>query len=143
MPPRLLMFYGKTRLAAYAAARLTLWMDGMISRAVFSITMLLAAAPCALAQTTAINTVTQLVPDAAGASASGEVYTEETPIERIAADPAGAAVLNKDIPGLLTDKSYDMFKGMNLKTIQRLSGGDLSEDTVKTAAADLKALPSH
>ena len=52
-------------------------------------------------------------------------------------------MLNKDIPGLLTDKSYDMFKGMNLKTIQRLSGGDLSEDTMKTAAADLRALPAH
>ena len=52
-------------------------------------------------------------------------------------------MLNKDIPGLLTDKSYDMFKGMSLKTIQRLSGGDLSEDTMKTAAADLKALPAH
>ena len=97
----------------------------------------------AVNETTTVSDMTQLVPDSAGASGAGEVYTEETPIEKIAADPAGAAVLNKDIPGLLTDKSYDMFKGMSLKTIQRLSGGDLSEDTMKTAAADLKALPAH
>ena len=70
-------------------------------------------------------------------------YSEETPIEVLAADPAAADVLNKDLPGLLTDSQYPIFKRMSLKTIQQASNGELSKADVEKAVADLQALPPH
>ena len=69
--------------------------------------------------------------------------TLDTPVERIAADPGGAAVLNKDIPGLLSDPNYPMFKGMNLKTLASLSSGRLDGQTLAETQADLAALPKQ
>ena len=68
-------------------------------------------------------------------------YTLHTPVEMIAADPAAAAVLNRDLPGLLTDPSYPIFKTMSLKQMQEASGGDLSAVDVNKALEDLQALP--
>jgi hypothetical protein len=70
-------------------------------------------------------------------------YGQDTPLETLAADPAAAAVLNKDLPGLLSDAQYPMFKRMSLKTLQQASGGDLSKDDVNKTVADLQALPQH
>jgi hypothetical protein len=70
-------------------------------------------------------------------------YTRDTPIETLAADPAAAAVLNKDLPVLLGDPQYPVFKRMSLKTIQDASGGDLSSVDVDKTVADLQALPPH
>jgi|SRR3954464_13894966 hypothetical protein len=68
-------------------------------------------------------------------------YNQDTPIETLAADPAAAAVLNKDLPGLLTDAQYPIFKAMSLKAVQQASGGDLSAEDVHKTVADLQALP--
>ncbi|HUE66085.1 MAG TPA: hypothetical protein VMO78_17070 [Rhizomicrobium sp.] len=68
-------------------------------------------------------------------------YTLNTPVETIAATPAAAAVLNRDLPGLLTDPSYAIFKAMSLKQMQQASGGDLSIVDVNKALEDLQALP--
>ena len=68
-------------------------------------------------------------------------YTENTPVEKIAADPIAAAVLNRDIPGLLSDAQYFMFKGMSLKQLREASSGELSAETVDKVVADLQALP--
>ena len=70
-------------------------------------------------------------------------YSEDTPIETLAANPAAAAILNKDLPGLLSDAQYPMFKRMSLKSLQSASGGDLSKDDVNKTVADLQALPAH
>jgi hypothetical protein len=70
-------------------------------------------------------------------------YNRDTPIETLAADPAAAAVLNKDLPGLLTDSQYPMFKRMSLKAIQQASGGDLSAEDISKTVADLQALAPH
>jgi hypothetical protein len=70
-------------------------------------------------------------------------YSEDTPIETLAANPAAAAILNKDLPGLLSDAQYPMFKRMSLKSLQAASGGDLSKDDVNKTVADLQALPTH
>ena len=70
-------------------------------------------------------------------------YSSDTPIETLAADPAAAAILNKDLPGLLTDSQYPVFKGMSLKAVQQASGGDLSAADVDKAVTDLQALPPH
>jgi len=99
----------------------------MIRRALF-VTLLLATAACAQDQTPL-------------SFPGPQVYTEDTPVEQIAADPSAAAVLNKDIPDLLKDSRYPMFKSMSLKQMQQASGGDLSHETVNKAVADLQALP--
>jgi hypothetical protein len=70
-------------------------------------------------------------------------YSDETPLETLAADPAAAAILNKDLPGLLGDARYPMFKSMNLKSLQAVSGGDLSKTDVNKTVADLQALPQR
>ncbi len=70
-------------------------------------------------------------------------YSRDTPIETLAADPAAVAVLNKDLPGLLTDSQYPVFKRMSLKAIQEASGGDLSAEDVSKTVTDLQALAPH
>ena len=70
-------------------------------------------------------------------------YNQDTPLETLAADPAAVAVLNKDLPGLLTDAQFPIFKRMSLKSLQEASGGDLSKDEVNKTVADLQALPPH
>lgn len=68
------------------------------------------------------------------------VFTRNTPVEKIAADPDGAAVLNKDMPGLLTHPSYPDFKSMSLRQLQEMSGGDMSKADLEKTEADLMAL---
>jgi hypothetical protein len=70
-------------------------------------------------------------------------YTENTPVEKIAADPDAAAVVKKDLPGLLEDSNYSIFKTMSLKQLQSASGGELSRNDVEKCVADLQALPGH
>ena len=70
-------------------------------------------------------------------------YTLETPIEIIAADPLGAAVLKKDIPRLLVNRNYELFKSMSLRSIASLSGGELTDQTLTQIKADLAALPNR
>lgn len=79
----------------------------------------------------------EVLPPFAGTAA----YTLRTPVETMAADPAAAAVLNKDLPGLLTDPNYAIFKTMSLKQMQQASGGDLSIVDVNKTLADLQTLP--
>jgi len=81
---------------------------------------------------------------AASVSAHAQAtFDGDTPVEKIAADPNGAAVLNKDIPGLLGDAQYPLFKTMSLKQLQEASDGELSTDAVDKAVTDLQALPPH
>lgn len=77
------------------------------------------------------------------ATPGAPAYDRNTPVEKIAADPAAAAILNRDLPGLLSDSQYSLFKSMSLKQLQAASGGDLSEQDVDKAIADLQALPPH
>jgi hypothetical protein len=70
-------------------------------------------------------------------------YGSDTPVEKLAADPAAAAVLKRDLPGLLNDASYPLFKSMSLKQLQQASGGELSRTDLDKTLADLQALASH
>jgi hypothetical protein len=67
-------------------------------------------------------------------------YTIHMPLETIAADPAGAEVINKDVPGLLSDSHYSMIRGMSLKTVAALSGGEITGQMLSQAETDLEAL---
>lgn len=70
-------------------------------------------------------------------------FDGDTPVEKIAANPDAAAVLNRDIPGLLGDAQYPLFKTMSLKQLQEASDGELTADAVDKAVTDLQALPPH
>ena len=92
---------------------------------------------------TADETAIVPFPAQAGPAETSTALSLDTPIERIAADPAGKAVLDKDIPGLLTNPNYPMIKGMNLKTVAALSSGKLDDQTLAETKADLAALPKQ
>jgi hypothetical protein len=79
----------------------------------------------------------------ANVPATAPAYSRNTPVEKLIADPAAVAVLNKDLPGLLTSPEFSMFKSMSLKQLQEASGGDLSMVDLDRAEADLQALPAH
>jgi hypothetical protein len=100
----------------------------MLARMVIAASFLFATSACA-----------QEKPVQAGAAS----YGQDTPLETLAADPAAVAVLNKDLPGLLSDAQYPMFKQMSLKTLQQASGGDLSREDLNKTVADLQALPAR
>jgi len=102
-----------------------------------------AAAQDTPASAPASTTTTASPPADTTASPPAEPYSRNTPVEKLAADPAAVAVLNKDLPGLLTAPEFAIFKSMSLKQLQQASGGDLSEVDVAKAEADLQALPAH
>jgi hypothetical protein len=70
-------------------------------------------------------------------------YDLDTPIQTLAAQPRAAAVLNRDIPGLLTNENYGVFKVMSLKQVGVLSGGKLDKHTLAQTESDLRALPAN
>ena len=95
-----------------------------------------ASAPASTAANAPVGTPASTTP-------SAPAYSRDTPVEKMTSDPAAVAVLNKDLPGLLTAPEFAIFKSMSLKQLQQASGGDLSEVDVAKAEADLQALPAH
>jgi hypothetical protein len=106
----------------------------MLSRTILVALSLMALSACAQDQP---------APATPPASAASSAYSRDTPVERIAADPAAAAILNKDLPGLLSDAQYPLFKSMSLKQLQAASGGEMSQADVDKAVTDLQALFPH
>jgi hypothetical protein len=97
----------------------------------------LAAAP-AFAQAPAATPAPAAAPAAAPApAASGALSVESTPIETIVANPAGKAVLDKDLPGLTTHEAYEQFKAMTLAQVAPMSQGAITPEALKTVQADL------
>jgi lysophospholipase L1-like esterase len=80
------------------------------------------------------------VASAPGAGAAPRAFTLDTPIATIAADPAGKAILDKDLPGLTTHPMYGLFKGRSLKQVQPMSGGAITDERLAKAQADLADL---
>ena len=74
---------------------------------------------------------------AAAPAAAGALSVENTPIETIVANPAGKAVLDKDLPGLTTHEAYDQFKAMTLAQVAPMSQGAITPEALKTVQADL------
>lgn len=67
-------------------------------------------------------------------------FTLDTPVERIAADPAGHEVLHRDLPGLMSSSSYIMIEDMSLSQIASISNGRISQSKLNVLEADLSAL---
>lgn len=64
----------------------------------------------------------------------------DMPIEALAADPAGKAVLDANFPGMTTHAMYDSFKGMTLTQVQPMSNGNIKDEAVAKAKADFAAI---
>ncbi len=84
-------------------------------------------------------------PPAATASSSlaavpGPTFSLDTPVEHIAADPRGKAILNHDVPGLMASPSYLLFDDMSLSQIATVSGGRLTKAKLDVVQADLSQL---
>ena len=94
----------------------------------------------ALAAVMATSLPTMSAPAFAQAAQPAHYSVTETLVGKLIDDPAAAAVLNKDLPGLLSDAQYPLFKSMSLKAIQQASNGDLSKRDVEKTVADLQAL---
>ena len=101
-----------------------------------------AAAICAvlvLASPSLAAAQAQGAPPAAGPSAKPLVVNDDTPIEAIAATPAGKAAIEKNIPELLPHPAYDQFKAMSLRQLEPLSGGIITDAKIAAIEAALKA----
>jgi hypothetical protein len=69
-------------------------------------------------------------------------YSLNTPLDHIAADKRGKAVLERDLPGLMASRSYPLFDDMSLSQIATMSGGRLSQTKLDAVQADLAQLSS-
>jgi hypothetical protein len=89
-------------------------------------------------------------PAAAPAPAPGPL-TVDSPIQQIAANPQGRAVLERTLPGLCERPEYPMFKTLSLKRLAGMSNGRITEAKLDTVQTDLSRLgpvepasaPSH
>jgi hypothetical protein len=73
---------------------------------------------------------------------AGPIFTLNTPIEIIAADPRGKAVLLRDLPGLMASRSYPLFDDMSLADIATVSGGRLTKAKLDLVQTDLSQIPA-
>ena len=88
---------------------------------------------------TATATATGAVAPAAAAATSAGLSLD-TPIGEIAAAPAGKAVLDTQLPGLLTHPAYETFKAFSLKALQPYSNGLITDERLAAVEAGLKAI---
>ncbi len=79
-----------------------------------------------------------VAPAAAAATSAG--LSLDTPIAEIAAAPAGKAVLDTQLPGLLTHPAYETFKAFSLKALQPYSNGLITDERLAAVEAGLKAI---
>ncbi len=70
-------------------------------------------------------------------------FTLDTPVDKIAADPAGHEVLHRDVPGLMSSSSYILIEDMSLSQIASISNGRLTQSRLNVLQADLAALSPH
>lgn len=81
----------------------------------------------------------QTAPAPAAPAAAPAALDGDSPIEEIAAIPAGKAALDKHVAGVTTHAAYDQFKGMSLRALAPMSGGLITDEKIAAIEADLKA----
>ena len=64
----------------------------------------------------------------------------DTPLETIYTDPAGAAVMEANAPGMNKHAMYDMFKGMSLRALAPMSQGMITDEMLAKIEKDLAAI---
>ena len=77
---------------------------------------------------------------APAAPAVAAKMSADTPIETVAASPAGKAVLDAQLPSLMAHPMYDAFKAMSLKQLQPYSSGAITDEKLAAVDAALKAI---
>ena len=75
------------------------------------------------------------------AKAGTPPFTVQTPIDRIAADKNGRAVLERDVPGVMSNPHYVLYSCMSLAQVASLSGGRLSQAKLEKVNEDLAKAP--
>lgn len=73
-------------------------------------------------------------------SVTAAKFTVDTPLETIAADPAGKAALDATMPGITTHPMYEQFKSMSLKQLAPMSGGKITDEGLVKANDALAAV---
>ena len=106
---------------------------------------LLAAALVAATTTASPILAQEMAADHSGRAAAADATPAarlnlDTPIEVIAADQAGKAVLDSDIPGLTTHEQYDSFKQMSLKQVANYAPDKLTGEVLAKTETDLAAV---
>jgi hypothetical protein len=69
--------------------------------------------------------------------------TIDTPLNIVAADARGKAVLERDVPGVLTNAKYPLFEDMSLAQVASISGGRISQEKLNLVEADLDKLAAE
>lgn len=69
--------------------------------------------------------------------ASHQTFSLNTPVEVIAANKNGKVVLERDLPGLMNNPKYPLFKGMSLHQLAAMSGGRLTKKKLAKVQNDL------
>ncbi|MBO9621802.1 MAG: hypothetical protein J7500_03730 [Sphingomonas sp.] len=83
----------------------------------------------------------QTAPAASTATAPAAAkFNLDTPIETLAADPKAKAVLDADLPTLMSHPSYEDFKMLSLHAVQPFSQGKLTDALLKKVETDLAAI---
>ena len=94
--------------------------------------IVLAAAALAL-----VPVASQAADTAPAAQATSARLSLDTPVEAIAADAAGKAVLDAALPGLTTHEHYEMFKGMSLRALSGMAPDKLPAEALAKVEAEL------
>lgn len=74
------------------------------------------------------------------AAGGAPAFTVDTPLDVIAADPGGKAVLVKDVPGMMASSKYPLFEDMSLAQIAIIARGKLPKHKLDEVQADLDRL---
>jgi hypothetical protein len=67
-------------------------------------------------------------------------FTLDTPLDVIAADTRGKAVLMQDVPGVMTNPKYGMFDDMSLSQLALVANGRIPQKQLDQVQADLDKL---
>jgi hypothetical protein len=105
--------------------------------ALLAVIVAFGAAPLAAQTPPAPIATTPVPPSDVAAPAK---FTLDTPIETIAADPKGKAVLDTDLQNITSHPMYDQFKQMSLAQVQPMSQGALTDAAMAKVKADLAAI---
>jgi len=101
---------------------------------ILGLAMTLSAVP-AVAQTAPVTTPAPVAP-----AAKAGKFTLDTPIATIVADPAGKAVIDKDVPGTTTHPMYEQFKTMSLNQLAPMASDKLTPEVLARVGTDLSAI---
>jgi hypothetical protein len=102
-----------------------------------------ALAGISLALAGAAATAQPAAPSGAAAAAASGPSVETTSIADLLADPATKAVLQKDMPALISYDGLDQIKGMTLRDISKYPQAQLDDAKLAAIQKDFNAAKGH